>query len=112
MKHMWFTMAMLGVVVILSSCSNSANPAAPDIVRAGQDFQNAIPIFTSTTVDPDVPPHFHDIAVCRIACAGDGIDYPGDYSCAAVTLHRQDDTPDHPFKPVFRWLDSGQISSV
>jgi len=95
---------------LLVGCSKSANPVSLDeeeLYRGIQAFGTGIPIFGTNPADPSEPPHYHniDLAWTRTAFCPTCGDAITDY-CSAVTLEREDNTPDHPFKPWFRWLDS------
>ena len=91
--------------LVMTSCSSNGQPVLPDAQRTIQNFPTeAFPIFYNAGV-----PGYHDIALAQTASVRTippGQVWNNGHSCAAVSLYRQDNLPIHPFKPVFRWLDS------
>jgi len=103
--------SLLACLVVVPACSRSKeSPVVPAEGRSAADFEPlSIEIFGPTTNGGLENNQFHDIALAQIRTAGGmwpGQEYDQIHGCGAVTLYRQDNNPNNPFKPVFRWLST------
>jgi len=98
---------LMVIVLSLMGCSKGNSILTPALEKELQDYYTeSIEIFGPSTAG-DMPGFFHDIALSSISSIPWYQEPLAPVETPAVTLSRQDNTPDHPFKPIFRFLDTG-----
>jgi len=105
-----FKAGLLIFVMIVIGCSGSGDdPISPDTNKNVNFFPDAIEVFGPETDEVNFTNLFHDVSLAQIGRLDNGnpgSEWGTNHGCFAVSLNRFDNDPAHPFKPVFRWLDS------